>query len=474
MKKEELKRESDFIEILDSGSFHIDTDRLWDDLEPRLREDKRRRRLPWWIYFLGGIVSCVILYYLATSISTSQKHVPMVVEESIKHSSHNPSLAEAELYSHENAEIDGSEQDRSVLHGDDSNIIKHPFTSVIGANSKNRSLGNVHDNKKNVQPITNPSYERNDSKTDIKNTVQTHISTARNLILADTRDMNKESDPPRRKVLQDRQGSLSLLPALESMVHGTMQDISPSAIEILPAYPAAWTYHLGTSLGLQHNHTRVYTTTDAYLREYDYETDRVDYSAGIYGGVEHASGWRVQMGVEHHMYGATYRRKGLVLKEENVRGIQSYSLSADGVLVPNYGIIRKASLVDVDLNWNRRHRAYDLYGTLGKRLWNSNRLALYLDMGAGYNLRTTHTGYYIKNQEFGFTKITDGDHPYKRSSGWSLSGNIELAYTLNQNWKIGAVPYLRWYLDPLTIPTQAVKIKNSQIGAKFSIIYTPR
>lgn len=468
MKEFAKDKEKKVVEHLNDLQFDVDTSELWAQIEPQLEQNDRKRRPIAWLWW--GTAGVLLL--LAGSLMWMQKKAQSVDEFVAENTSR-------EIITDQKIEINNNDENinNEAVKSNIEEQVK-PVNNIV----KNKMQLNKELNKSDIVLQEKPSQNlENIVDYNLKtkyNTTNTNVAKSLpNNILADINlsptsheqqeEVVSETATPIRSTLSAVMDVQSLLPLLDydRVIPGQL--IKPLAVydrQLL----------LGVSLGANKNMSTITNNTSEPLdlSEYNYERDRLGLSGRLFIGVENRQGWRMKAGMDFHRYATSYERQGLVLVKDPVTGIIAYRIDEASQTSTTTGTTELITIRNVDLSWTRTHDALDLFASIGKRLLRYKGWSLYADVGASVNNYTSHSGYYIANEDFGFTKITDDNHPYRITTGWYTLANLDLSYSWNQ-WRIGVQPNIRWAMSSMTKRENYSQMKNSQTGIQLSMTYLP-
>lgn len=456
-KEEKLK------DILGGLEIEIDTNDIWGNIESELPKPKKKRRFG--IIFFSGLLALILIG--ATWLFFSQKDDNNDSQKILSTITNDKIIA-----------------DKSNV-ASKTEISKTTYATSNESSSKLKTVQATSDAKNKIASKKELLNFKIGNSTIVKNTTDVEINdsnfTKDNVItpsnpLVSTAITNTQEE---EIVLQNPRALLSNIinaPTLSSQLFeiAERQYVEGYTHGIYPIENLGRQLLLQLKLGANQNKSTIYnlnSISEFDPSEFDFESDRLGLSGSFAIGVEN-NGWRFLAGISYHQNVSTYQRNDVIIIKDQVTGIKAYKIDTDGNVSAQNGVTTATYVSDNAISFHRQHKAIDFHATIGKRLWSYKGLMLIADAGFGINTYTASSGYYIEDKAFGFTKISDTNHPYKINTHWNAIASLELGYNFGKT-RVGISPFLRYNPNSITEQNHFYQLKNSQVGLQLSLTYSP-
>jgi len=458
-------KEEQIKDILGGLEIDIDTNDIWGNIEADLPQPKRKRRFGFfWIFGLLGIGLAGLVWNSASSkagILTDTKDANITINEANENIIARNEKAENTIHSVEKPTVNPK-----IKFNTRANTIENDLASATSSffTKANKKETNNSTTQENDQAIFEDRIVNQGSQSEQYFTTQNTITTLSNeraINLSDKRDL--ENDMLMAPTLSNQ---------LFEIVERNRIETTPSSIK--PFINQGRQLILQFKLGANRNKTtidNINSIGEFDGSEFNFERDRIGVSGSFAIGVEN-NGWRFLAGASYHHHVSSYERDDIIIVTDLTSGIESYKISSDGILSSQNGNISVTSVRDNNISYHRQHKAIDFHASIGKRLVSFKGLVLMADAGLGVNTYTKTTGYYLADKAFGFTKITESDHPYKVNTHWNAIASLELGYDFGKT-RIGLSPFIRYNPNSITSQAHLYQLKNSQVGMQLSLTYSP-
>lgn len=466
-------KEEEFRDILGGLEIDIDTNDLWANIESDLPQPKKKRRFG--IFFIVGLIS---LGLIAVAWSLSDTNIENIDSPA--------SVISTKVNSNTRVAVKENNATDS-----ESNTNIHTQVNTNGATNNNKSAYNqitktqeialpintespLYTNAKENDITTVNSIEIDNSPAIVFNTNDSEKTNIETALILNTYDhkVNGISKKEERIHLL----TTNLTPTLSSQLLeiAQRQRIESSQSMITPLQQINRQLILQLKLGGNRNITSISdinSNGEFDGSEFDFERDRLGLSGTFNIGVEN-KGWRFLAGISYHHHVSTYERDDIIISKNPDTGIEYYKISTDGNTTVQNGTVTVTSVRNNAISYHRQHKALDFHASIGKRLWSYKGFILMADAGLGTNVLTSTSGYYLADKDFGFTKITEDNHPYKINTHWNAIASLELGYDFGQT-RVGISPFVRYNPNSITTKSHIYSMKNSQVGMQLSLTYTP-
>ena len=474
--KELNKKEEQFKDILGGLEIGIDTNDIWANIESELPQPNKKRRLG--MFFLFGVLGLGLVglgWSMGKSASThvdNQNNNAASTTSSINH------IVIAENTNTDSETLIITDQTNKIEEEiSKSADIKFDEISSI-SNQHNSNFSDTINKKQNIY-LSSPNTLKDSSPIFISNSIPSNAITSNKNLTDFITSNNTKVDDLINLEIQEERNTLSVInyaPTLSSQLFeiALRQRVETSPSIITPLYNTGRQLILQLKLGANQNRSSISNINsigEFDESEFGFERDRLGLSASFAIGVE-KNGWRFLTGVSYHHHISTYQRDDVIIVKDPVSGVESYKVSSDGITTAQNGTVNVTSVRDNKISYHRQHRAIDFHATIGKRLWSYKGLVLIADAGIGINTLTNTSGYYMTDKAFGFTKISDGSHPYKINTHWNAIASMEIGYDFGKT-RVGLSPFIRYNPNSITSQKHLYTLKNSQVGMQLSLTYTP-
>lgn len=468
------KKEEEIKGILGGLEIGVDTNDIWANIESELPQQEKKRRYGFLIFIglLGlGILALSWNYFTsdhqihADNIIVKSKTLAnenaITISENININStqtaNNTSSTKANIVSAQSVQAQKTNKNKS------SNAIARIQNKTIDRTAINHS------------PFTanRAVIDREEQHTDVIDTYYTSVFSTfdkKENTLASTGELFKNNIGERIFLTQTHTPTLSS--QLLDIVNRQPIESTPQFIN--PSHTNGRQLILQLKLGVNQNRSTISDINsigEFDSSEFDFERDRLGVSGSIAIGVEN-NGWRFLAGAAYHHHVSTYERADVFIYKNPTTGVEYYRIDDAGQTTTQNGTTTVTLVRDNDINFHRQHRAIDFYASVGRRLWSYKGLVLMADVGLGINTITHSNGYYIADEAFGLTKITDDSHPYQINTHWNAIASLEIGYNFGKT-RVGLSPFIRYNPNTITSQTHLYTLKNSQVGMQLSLTYTP-
>lgn len=462
-------KEEKIKDILGGLEIDIDTNDIWGSIEAELPQPKKKRRLGF--FLLAGLILLSFSGLTWNMISSdqidpsTQKDITQTIPSKDKAFTSIENLNPKSSVTTNESKSQNIENNTTTTN----EIIQSEFPTNTASSNQSISVSNTIE--KTAQKLQD----------EIQNTVVLQENNSIKNTTTINTQLDKEETKVELTIAQEEKREIAILgldlvPTLSSQLFDITerQKVVTSPNEIKPLYTFGRQLILQFKLGANQNNTSisdVNSRNEFDTSEFGFETDKIGLSGSFAIGVEN-NGWRFLAGIAYHQNVSHYERNDVIIFTDLVTGIESYKISTDGDKSAQNGLTTVTVARDNEISFYRQHRAIDFYASIGKRLWSYKGLVLLADAGFGINTFTSSNGYYLKDNAFGFTKISDNNHPYKVNTHWNAIASIELGYDFGKT-RIGISPFLRYNPNSITEQTHFYQLKNSQVGMQLSLTYSP-
>ena len=469
--------EQDFKDILESMDFEVDSNEIWSSIESDV-PSKEKKRFGWLFFTAIGLLlgTTISFLWLRTSDSNITDHTPTSISQPLSSTKKTTPIATTQIIQNPTLESkEGLPFNKNKIHTN-----TQIFQNTKNTNTDQNTIITPVVHKPQANNILIPSSIRQSAtieKTQIKSTTQnTKNITRKKEITANTNEFHQINTITQG--VSNTRINLIAAPKIESVTLALL-DINNTPIDrhnrdmIKPLRTYSALFY-GIKTGLNRNIstiTSIKSNSEFDSSEFDLEKDRYGQSTNLFAGIQRANGWRFTIAASYHQYVSTYSRDDIILYKDAVTGIAYYKIEADGTILSQQGQTSVNKVQQNDISWNRQHKAIDLQVSAGKRIWSFKGFSWNIDMGVGYNVYTSHNGYYLEDSSFGFTKINT-DHPYKSSTSWNMISSTDLSYDFGKI-KIGVSPFIRWNPNSITNTKHFYQLNNSQVGMQLLLTYSP-
>ena len=469
-------KEEKIKDILGGLEIDIDTNDLWGNIEAELPQVKKKRRFGF--FFFTGLIGLGLVGLTWIMISSNHE------ESSIQNITTQTNTTPNKVYASSENLISNNNHttldNKSQKSEDNVTITAEAVSNHLESISTTTSQSTLSypENNSNIKIAQNPQEETpanviSEVNNSTSNTVTSYTPTLTPLATPITKnEVTHSNAKEERSAIAEISTTPTLSSKLLDITHRQKIETSPKEIKPLQAFGRQLI--LQFKLGANQNNTsisNINSISEFDVSEFDFETDRLGLSGSFAVGVEN-KGWRFLAGMAYHQNVSQYERNDVVIYKDIVTGIESYRISTDGDQSAQTGLTTVTMARDNEISFYRQHRAIDFYASIGKRLWSYKGLVLLADAGFGINTFTDSNGYYIDDKAFGFTKISDDNHPYRINTHWNAIASIELGYDFGKT-RVGISPFLRYNPNSITEQTHFYQLKNSQVGMQLSLTYSP-
>ncbi|MFT4536437.1 MAG: hypothetical protein ACJA1A_000994 [Saprospiraceae bacterium] len=474
MKEDLTNKEIEIKDIADGMSFEIDTADLWANIEPNLPPiDDRKNRPLWWMAagaflmftLLGGTYS----YFSEDKITSSDKIEFALTQQTIASSKIE---IEQKLTQPQESKPDKSS---NVTQQKNSNLNKHTDTPIT-----NYDDGHSHDRVDNSNNIKTKNVAN--VITVIQQPMTENSSSMRAVFEKETKLMEIIYNSPIQAIQKiappvEERSQLQGISALNMLALGKIENSNilsiPSPI-IEPLKSDNWQTFWQFSSGINTSDNKISFIDEelTFDPQFDREQNLVGLSNSIHYGQENKNGWRAFGGLSHIRSTIRYSNfEELVFRTEET-GVESKTIDQNGNEFETLGQITVTSITQNDIVWHRNHDYVNLEIGFGKRHSLLERLSLVTDVSAGYNIWSSHDGYYFEKENPTITKFTKSEsHPYQ-NKGIALVGKLGIEYDLG-NFSIGLSSNYNHGLGNATKSNNYYQIKNSHYGVQLGVVYRP-
>lgn len=471
-------------EMLESIDFEIDTQEIWDAVEPQLPTDKKRHLALWWGF--GSILLLAMLVWIWISPSDASQYglssKDTLSQKGESHSQGNPVSSSLPIAN----PLTVAEHISTTVDDPINNSSINTHTNIISPSSKTdikKRIKETYDGSTSetaTHASTNPTKPYTSTHTNGIGVQESHseeMNSPNTIAAPSMLDAGLEPIPPVQQKSRVNINSVQDIVSIFRSLHRSQTPISLKAQQwIEPYHTRDRQLILGIRSGIHQNissYSQIRSIGEFDESELQYERDRIGMSHDLFIGIENRNGWRWQAGASLHQYTATYHRNDVLYYTDAQTGISHYRIASDGTIStqPGQTSITYVSLIDLD--WHRTHRSIDFFATIGKRIASIGRWSLVADAGLGLNTLTRHTGYYLSDRSFGFTKFEDSESPYELTTRWNVLSSLEIMYNLKDQWSVGIRSFARWNPNSIVKDTHFYQLKNSQVGIQLSLTYRP-
>ncbi|MFT6333425.1 MAG: hypothetical protein ACJATI_000152 [Halioglobus sp.] len=474
MKEDLTNKELEIKGIADGMSFEIDTADLWANIEPQLPPiDDRKNRPIWWIAagaflmftLLGGTYSYFSFDTIESnekvefaSIQQTQESIKIENEQKVtltqkeeQNNTPNKTLDQnSKINKHTHSSFTNYDDEHSHDRKDNGNIVK---TENV-ANGIAVILQPITENTNSINTLNENETERIDLiKNNLKQVIQKIAPTS-----------------------EDR-SKLECLSALKMIALGIIENtyaLSITMPNIEPLKVNNWRSFWQINSGINTSSNRIsFTDSEVTIDpQFEREQNLIGLSNSIQYGQENSNGWRRFGGLAHVTTNTRYSNFEETVTTNQETGVESKTIDEFGNEIETLGQITVTSITKNDIVWHRVHDYVNLEIGFGKRHTLLDRLSMVTDGFMGYNIWSSHNGYYFEKDNPIITKFTNAEsHPYQ-NKGIDLGARLSIEYDLG-DLSIGLSGNYNHGLGNTTIFNNYYQIKNSHYGIQLGVVYRP-
>jgi len=473
MKEDLTNKEVEIKGLAEGMSFEIDTNDLWANIEPQLPPvDNSRKRPIWWMMtgvLLGLILAGSIFVYSSTDSTEIIEGSEPIPVTSVVVPANEILLEDKKIIS------DISTTKNNSINIIESNIKTHTQTHQTSYDEghilgklDNRNTSATNNVVNDIAIVQQPSTESVSTKNNIVIEASLLLNDSKNNTINDSQEKNT--------ILKERSTveGISSIKLLELELLEQLSTITILTPNIDPVKISKWKsfWQINTGVNTTKNRISFLDNEVSLDQQFAREQNLIGLSNSIQYGQENKNGWRFFGGLSHVR--STYRYSNF---EETIfrtqeTGVESKTIDELGNQSETLGQITITSIVKNDIVWHRNHDYVNLEVGFGKRHSLLDRLSIVTDGYIGYNLWSSHDGYYFEEDNPTITKFTNSkNHPYQ-NKGMDIGGKLGIEYDLG-NFSIGLSGNYNHGLGTITKSNNYYQIKNSHYGVQLGVVYRP-
>jgi hypothetical protein len=462
--------------LADNFSLDIDTSELWGKLESQLPpvEQKRRRPLIWW--FFGGALMLLIgaliwrnqLKTESIEIITQNLNNPVIqngqeesIDTKIKHTN---TTTFAKTQSETASFQESADSDNSAITSDLNQLVDTEPKQAIEKIQKKNVSTNANSERYDEKSLITEEAIINQGQM-VQKSIDALVDASFNMVEVPEVEVQNES---KALVAFDPLGLI----ALDNVIYST--PYSFPLLEIKPVSVNYWIPYFALTSGMNIHNSKIYSIeNEAFdLSQFENEKPLVGLSSELRMGMEHSSGWRWGIGLNHTRLVNRFSQMGSDTIVSEVLGNAISKIDNNGNITNIDGPLLKTSITDYDLIWHRNHDFISIQINAGKRIYRKGKITVFADGSIGKNIWSKHSGYYFTEIDENIKKFESGeDNPYSKAS-YDIGISMDLEYQLKY-FSLSFRPFAKMGLNSITQKTNYYQLKNSQYGVQLGIVYRP-
>ncbi len=425
------KQEKDFRDILQQVSYDLDHNAIWDDINHRLPQKKKKR--PVWLFLLG-VIALLIAVVLSVTSYNNMKSNSSIAEVAIDDASLNVtrglrpdnSNVNTNKISDSSIPVDVKLLEQSVSISQGANVQE----SMV-ASSRSRYQGNV---------INNSSYLEKTNLTN--NTFATPLSSIvlnkgyNTSVQFDNASSNIASDIS-HVATREVMPSISKLSMFIDIRNSQAINVKPRMVlyvsmDVIVEKPTLLALSIGSGANKSYSS---YSTTDTRNNGFGFENGKYGYNLELMASMENASGWRLSGGLSFTQLSYQYNNaEQNVEVRTDVTGHQDFVIDGEGNRQAEDINAELVTITNYDINWFRYNRDLDLNINLSKRIQLNEKFSLYPTLGVAVNLASHNSGYYFSDNLYDIEKYeSQASNPYNSRSGYKANIGMSLETKISKN-----------------------------------------
>lgn len=472
-------KEKIFKNILDDIQFDIDTNEIWDQIENRIPNKKRNRKLLW-LWSIGLVCSfSAILWFISNNNISTQKipnnsiSLKSTIDDTRLKKTNIPSIYSVQNNQSRKEQTDNKNEQTEDKYNISSKIELDYESSIqnsnipLNNNSKNKKYNTITDSNNPINSLnldTNLSYN------------ETNLYHQHSIAYIPTQSLNREYNKYSNPLLKIPQLPLNIIELCELnkndiTIHKAMDIVIIPSLKI-----KKWQPYFTIYSGLNQNNSNYKLSkndTENNREGFNFETGMVGISTDLIFGRTNHNQYYWYTGIGHHFIVSKYQNQTQEIIESFTDGIIESYIDKNNNIKETTGQVRKTTIKRNDITWYRKHQMLDAKLGIGKQLIKIGNLSLKIETGAALTLISDNNGYYFDKNNNKLIKIKDGDkHPYINFGNLKFNGRISIEYSLDR-FAFGLSSFYSKDLNSSTLNSNHYELKNNQYGLQFSLLFRP-
>lgn len=469
--------EKKFAEILSDVSFDIDTNELWQAVEHKLHSKKRKRKFPFWLSCVAGLLVVGSVLWIASPFDTSQnQELSAELSAEIEKL---PSVFDRSAALEEVIEqvVQKREQTSPTSDISDSVILEPAESSKATAITTN-TVSNRKSSDKVVWTKPFSGFSQSETGSQLPSRIISSEKTAPSKVSRVGDNSNEQSALAYEISLIDEIDALDHDPSLLAIGirnFNVLLGLAEIAYPIEVLDPSnSWTPYFHAATGSNLNST-TYTALETDSRVdalASRERSLPGLSSALEFGYENQNGLRFFGGLRHMQLVNQYRNNTPVTTVEEIEGAELF-VDENGGTNSSTGTITKTTTKRYAQNLFRLQNMLDVFVGVGKSYQLGEKWRAGANVAAHYNFLSFTKGYHFNSSFTDIEKFTtDENTEFKKTIG--VGGKFELNIERRMNDKLNLTmrPFLSTYLNEINKGNHYL-IKNSQFGLLVGITYRP-
>ena len=441
------RKEQEFQHIAQSHRPAVKTDAIWDSIEDRLPKKERKRRPFTWFFF--GMVSMVgiFLLYQGVIVSTTSLNEKQGDKQAIQET---PKIAENETKLHQ----DAIETSKTIIENQNKETLKSSKDALAITNSSGLTKVNNINNTKIASSEQSVSYQ-NKATTNHVESIESE-----SLFIIENDQIDDIATPSTEMRWREDFNTLTTL--LNGVIWNENKIDGPF---IEPLKIRNWKPYFIGSIGSQWSNSILTTNNDNITSLRRVEISYPSVTADLNLNWMNKSGWILGGGLYYNAItrGITTQFTDIEITEND--DVVTIYIDDNGNRTYDYGTTSTQTISTYSARKFRSNQSVGLQLNIGKQLITRGRFHANLQVSILKDLWSRHSGYGYNEEG-----ITSETPEYMQGNEY-VRPQIQLVYDLG-NLSIGLSPYYtlsRKYL----IANDEYKLKNSQYGIQFQLVYRP-